>query len=79
MNNFVNAFIMIGGIIHFLAVAGGIGFWVFFCFWMYQHRPLTEEEKTERCESCQSYDTCAAVMEDCLPDYACGYWKKKKP
>ena len=78
-NSFVNVCIMIGGILEFLGIVGGISFLLYMAVKLYQHRPLTEEEKTERCESCQSYDTCAAVMEDCLPDYACAYWKKKKP
>lgn len=79
MNDFVNAFIMISGILEFLGIAGGIGFWIYMAVQFYRNRPLTEKEKTELCESCQNYETCVAVMEDCLPDYACAYWKKKKP
>ena len=31
------------------------------------------------CQSCNNYETCAAVMQDCLPDFPCAYWQKKKP
>lgn len=78
-NQFVNVCIMIGGILEFLGIVGGIGFWIYVAVKLYQNRPLTEKEVKAMCESCQSYETCAAVMEDCLPDFACGYWKKKKP
>ena len=78
-NNLVNFAIMFCGILEFLGIVGGISFLVWFAVDLWQNRPLTEEEKVRRCESCRSYETCAAVMEDCLPDYACAYWKKKKP
>lgn len=76
--NFVDALIVIGGYVDFFATLGGIGFLVYFGVELYRNRPLSEREQRKLCESCQSYDTCAAVMQDCLPDYACGYWEKKK-
>ncbi len=79
MNTFVNICIMIGGFIEFFGLLGGISFLVYFALKCYRSRPLNEDEKVLRCESCQCYDTCAAVMHDCLPDYACAYWKEKKP
>ena len=80
--NFVDALIVIGGYVDFFARLGGISFLVFIVYLSFKfcrHWPLSEREQRKQCESCQSYDTCAAVMEDCLPDYACAYWKKKKP
>ena len=79
MNDFINAFIMISGILEFLGIAGGIGFWVFFCFWLYQHRPQSVVEDCRSCGNCQSYKTCVEVMAGDLPDYPCAYWEKKKP
>ncbi len=79
INNMVNAALIVAGILQYLGMLGGLGFLVWFLVDLYRIRPLSEKEKQKRCESCSSYETCAAVMQDCLPDFACAYWQKKKP
>ena len=78
-NQFVNVCIMIGGILEFLGIVGGIGFWIYVAVKLYQNRPLTEKEVKAMCESCQDYERCLFLFGDALPDSPCAYWKKKKP
>ena len=77
-NYLVNFSIMFHGILEFFGMVGGISFLVWFVVHLLKNRPLTEEEKVHQCESCQIYETCAAVMLDCLPDYPCAYYEEKK-
>lgn len=79
INNMVNAALIVGVVLQYLGMIGGLGFLVWLLVGFYRDRPLSDKEKQKRCKSCSSYETCAAVMQDCLPDFACAYWQKKKP
>ena len=78
-NTIFNATIVLSSIIKFLGTLGGLAFLFCSIVDLWESRHQTPEEKPERCESCQNYETCEAVMQDCLPDFACAYWAKKKP
>ena len=73
-----NFFIMLFGIIHLFAIAGGLWFWILTAVSLYRNRPLSGDDDEHCCENCQSYKICVDLMGDCLPDYPCAYWEKKK-
>ena len=71
-NTIVNVGIIIGGIVEFLGIAGGLSFLAYSLWEAYSDR------KQSRCQSCANYEPCSEVMEDTLPG-SCAYWEKKKP
>lgn len=79
VNHIANAALIVGGILQYFGMLGGLGFLVWLLVKLYHSLPLSDRQKVHQCESCSNYETCAAVMQDCLPDFACAYWQKKKP
>lgn len=74
-----NFFIMFCVIVHFFSFVGGLWFFLLTAVMFYRNRNQTGDADEHRCENCQGYKICVDLMADCLPDYPCAYWEKKKP
>ena len=75
MFNNSSVFILISGLVDIFSTFGGIGFFVYFC---YYHLFDSKKEPEQKCGECKSYDVCFKLTDGCLPDFPCAYWEKKK-